>query len=92
MDFEAASARVVELREIIEKNNRLYYDLDAPELNDYEYDTLTQELKALEKEYPSLFLLIRPLRILGGHPLAGLKRLPIRLRWIACKMFLTKRK
>ena len=68
MDFEAASARVVELREIIEKNNRLYYDLDAPELNDYEYDTLTQELKALEKEYPQLVLADSPTQNIGGTP------------------------
>ena len=37
-----------ELRPIIEYNNKLYYDQDAPELEDFEYDALTRELKALE--------------------------------------------
>ncbi len=68
MNFEAASARVAELRKIIEKNNRLYYDLDAPELDDYEYDKLTQELKALEKEYPQLILADSPTQHIGGTP------------------------
>ena len=48
MELEQARSRVEELRAVIEKNNRLYYDQDAPELEDYEYDALTRELKALE--------------------------------------------
>lgn len=30
----------------------LYYNLDEPEISDYEYDQLMNRLKALEKEYP----------------------------------------
>ena len=41
MELEQAKKRVKELRAIIEKNNRLYYDQDAPELEDFEYDALT---------------------------------------------------
>ena len=29
---------IKQLRSEIEKNNRLYYDLDAPAISDYEYD------------------------------------------------------
>ena len=47
LELEQARSRVEELRAVIEKNNRLYYDQDAPELEDYEYDALTRELKAL---------------------------------------------
>ena len=36
MELEQAKKRVKELRAIIEKNNRLYYDQDAPELEDFE--------------------------------------------------------
>lgn len=32
MELEQAQKRVEELRAVIEKNNRLYYDQDAPEL------------------------------------------------------------
>ena len=52
MELEQARKRAEELRVIIEKNNRLYYDQDAPELEDFEYDALTRELKAIEKEHP----------------------------------------
>ena len=48
LELEQAAKRVEELRAVIEKNNRLYYDQDAPELEDFEYDALTRELKALE--------------------------------------------
>ena len=48
MELEQARKRAEELRVIIEKNNRLYYDQDAPELEDFEYDAMTRELKAIE--------------------------------------------
>ena len=35
LELEQAKQRVEELRTIIEKNNRLYYDQDAPELDVY---------------------------------------------------------
>ena len=54
LELEQALKRVEELRAVIEKNNRLYYDLDAPELEDFEYDALTRELKALEAQFPQL--------------------------------------
>ena len=38
MELEQARKRAEELRVIIERNNRLYYDQDAPELEDFEYD------------------------------------------------------
>ena len=52
MELEQAKKRVEELRAVIEKNNRLYYDQDAPELEDFEYDALTRELKELEAQFP----------------------------------------
>ena len=54
MELEQARKRVAELREVIERNNRLYYMDNAPELEDFEYDALTRELKALEAQYPTL--------------------------------------
>ena len=54
MELEQAKKRVEELRAVIEKNNRLYYDQDAPELEDFEYDALTRELKELEAQFPQL--------------------------------------
>lgn len=68
MELEQAKKRVEELRAIIEKNNRLYYDQDAPELEDFEYDALTRELKALEAQYPELITPTSPTQHVGGTP------------------------
>ena len=54
MEFEAAQARVEELRRVIDHHSRLYYDNDAPEIEDDEFDKLTQELRRLEEVYPQL--------------------------------------
>ena len=66
MELSEARKRVEELRAIIEKNNRLYYDQDAPELEDFEYDALTRELKAIEAEYPQLVTASSPTQHVGG--------------------------
>lgn len=54
MEFNEAKLRVEELRSLIEYHSRRYYDNDAPEIEDDEFDALTRELKMLEEEYPSL--------------------------------------
>ena len=68
MELEQAQKRVEELRAVIEKNNRLYYDQDAPELEDFEYDALTRELKALEAQFPQLVTPNSPTQHVGGTP------------------------
>ena len=66
MELEQAKKRVEELRAMIEKNNRLYYDQDAPELEDFEYDALTRELKELEAQFPQLITAASPTQKVGG--------------------------
>lgn len=66
MELEQAKKRVEELRAVIEKNNRLYYDQDAPELEDFEYDALTRELKELEAQFPQLITATSPTQKVGG--------------------------
>ena len=66
MELEQARQRAEKLRAIIEKNNRLYYDQDAPELEDFEYDALTRELKAIENQYPELITASSPTQYVGG--------------------------
>ena len=68
LDLEQARQRVQELRTVIEKNNRLYYDQDAPELEDFEYDALTRGLKELEAAYPELITPASPTQHVGGTP------------------------
>ena len=44
-----------EYLELVKKLNHfaaLYYSKDEPEISDYEYDTMNNRLKAIEKEHP----------------------------------------
>ena len=52
MTEQEAQARIAALRETIDYHSRLYYDHDAPEIEDDEFDALTRELKALEAAFP----------------------------------------
>ncbi len=59
--------RIEELRALIARHNRLYYDLDAPEIPDHEYDALLRELERLEQEYPLFATPDSPTRRVGGE-------------------------
>ena len=76
LELEQAAKRVEELRAVIEKNNRLYYDQDAPELEDFEYDALTRELKALEAQFPQLVTASSPTQKVGGTASSKLPKVP----------------
>ncbi len=54
MDFEAAKKRIEELNTIIAYHSDQYYNQDAPEIEDDEFDALTSELKSLETQFPEL--------------------------------------
>ena len=66
--LEQAQARVLELRTLIERANRQYYELDQPEITDAEYDALFRELVELETEYPELITPDSPTQRVGGPP------------------------
>ena len=46
--------QIKELRDKINYHSDRYYNQDSPEISDYEYDMMMQELKNLEKEHPEL--------------------------------------
>ncbi len=54
MELHEAKRRLTELKEQIEYHSRRYYDEDAPEIEDDEFDALTRELRAIEEAYPQL--------------------------------------
>lgn len=60
---------IAELRKVIEYHNGLYYNNDAPEISDYEYDILMQRLKKLEAEHPELVSKDSPTQKVGGTAL-----------------------
>lgn len=66
MDFETAKTRHKQLSEEIEGYNYAYYVLDNPTIEDYQYDTLMQEIYQLEKAYPELITPLSPSQRVGG--------------------------
>lgn len=54
------------LRRQIEYHSNRYYNMDAPEITDYEYDMLMQRLKQIEKEHPELIDASSPTQKVGG--------------------------
>ena len=52
MNKEDAKKRIEELKNLTAYYAKKYYDDDAPEISDFEYDMLMVELRNLEKEYP----------------------------------------
>lgn len=64
-----AMKRHLELVSSINHHNRLYYTQDEPEITDFEYDTLMQELLALEVEFPELQSPDSPTQRVGAEPL-----------------------
>jgi len=51
VDKEQELKRIGYLRKEIERHNRLYYQLDIPEISDAEFDRLMRELVAIEEKY-----------------------------------------
>lgn len=72
--MEDVKQRIEELRELIEYHNHRYYVLDNPEITDFEYDRLMNELKKLEKEYPEFQSETSPTQRVGGKPLKEFKQ------------------
>ena len=67
----AAAARHADLAEQIRRANRRYYEEDAPDLTDAEYDALFRELVALEAAHPELATPDSPTQRVGGAPAGG---------------------
>ena len=68
MDVVRAQQRVDELRTVIAHHDRRYYELDAPEVSDADYDTLMSELRSLESEFPALVVATSPTQTVRGLP------------------------
>jgi DNA ligase (NAD+) len=68
MDKSEAASRINFLKETVRRHNRLYYELDSPEISDAEYDRLVRELIELESRYPDLATPDSPTQKVGGEP------------------------
>lgn len=58
--------KINDLRETLRYHSDRYYNDDAPEIEDYEYDMMMRELKSLEEEYPEYDVVDSPTKKVGG--------------------------
>ena len=64
-------AKTEQLREKIRHHENLYYVLDAPELDDADFDALMRELKEIEAKHPEWVTPDSPTQRVGGKPKEG---------------------
>jgi DNA ligase (NAD+) len=64
-------AKTEALREKIRHHENLYYVLDAPELDDADFDALMRELKEIEAKHPEWVTPDSPTQRVGGKPKEG---------------------
>ncbi len=66
-DPKKAHKRIKELRAEIRHHNKKYFVENQPEISDYEYDQLIEELNALEKAYPEYITEDSPTQRIGSE-------------------------
>ena len=66
MSEEGYKEEYAKLKDLIRYHMDRYYNDDAPEISDHEYDTYMQRLKDMEREHPELVSDDSPTRIIGG--------------------------
>lgn len=80
MDNTTVKNRIDELRALIAYHSKLYYDNDAPEISDYEYDMMFEELKTLEASHPEFDSPDSPTHRVGGRASAKFAPVSHRIR------------
>ncbi|MEQ9063473.1 MAG: NAD-dependent DNA ligase LigA [Vicingaceae bacterium] len=66
MTKEQAKKRITELIVEIDHHNDRYYNLSDPEISDYDFDMLLEELIELESKFPNLVDINSPTKRVGG--------------------------
>lgn len=64
--MENIERKINELRDTLRYHSNRYYNDDAPEIEDYEYDMMMRQLKSLEEEYPQFDTPDSPTKKVGG--------------------------
>jgi DNA ligase (NAD+) len=64
-------AKIEALREKIRHHEYRYFVLDDPEISDFDFDKLVEQLKKLEAEHPELITPDSPTQRVGGKPREG---------------------
>ena len=74
MNRKQAKKRIDELNKLTKYYASKYYDDDNPEISDFEYDMLMNELKNLEKMYPEFISSDSLTQKVGGNVKEGFKK------------------
>lgn len=74
LSMEEACVQAETLKREIAKNDELYYVLDAPAIEDYEYDRLYRALQEIEEAYPELATPDSPTMRVRGAPRSEFRR------------------
>ncbi|MFA6416343.1 MAG: NAD-dependent DNA ligase LigA [Candidatus Paceibacterota bacterium] len=75
MDKKEAEKRIRVLREAIDHHRHLYHVLDQQEISDQAYDSMEEELRQLEEQWPELITTDSPTQRVSGKALAGFKKI-----------------
>ncbi len=67
--MENAKEYMEELAKKLIYHRKKYYEDDAPEISDFEFDAMMRELEELEKKYPEFADANSPTRLVGGKAL-----------------------
>lgn len=66
MDLFQAQEKIEELSEQLRQHNHAYYLEDNPQITDYEFDMLLEELQKFEEQFPDLVRPNSPTKRVGG--------------------------
>ena len=65
-EIEQMKLHAEKLREQLNYHSKRYYEMDAPEIEDYEYDMMLRELTEIEEKHPELITPDSPTHRVGG--------------------------
>jgi len=80
LNEKQAQVRYEKLAKEIDKLRYEYHVLDKPEVTDEVYDSLMEELRRLEEQFPKLKTSDSPLRRIGGKPLEKFQKIRHKVR------------
>ncbi|GIJ00109.1 DNA ligase (NAD+) [Sediminihabitans luteus] len=83
LDEQQALERWTALRDLVEADQRAYYEDDSPRSSDAEYDARMRELEALEAAHPGLRNPESPTQRVGGRAAAGFATVEHRERMLS---------
>lgn len=73
-NLKTIEEKIKNLTKEINHHNNLYYNKDNPEISDFEYDMLFNELKNLEEKYPQFKFKDSPTQKIGGKALSTFEK------------------